>query len=310
VQFSEKIVSGKFGFIRLEHQNIPLLGGDQSENYLIYKFLCTVSRDFGTPTNVIFTDLKLHTEHFVSVRSVETKNIKEKQSLVVCLDLNSYNHSFVDPFVNITNILQYFLHYEIIGATEFIVYNPNVYNSELKTMAAKYGIKINILPYNFPFELNDKNKNRLVILNDCLLRNVHLSNFVAVTALNEFLFPDSRLRPGNNFLKSLKSVSSEVNRFEIKKRSVCMDFRKRILVDNFLYNIDMKNDKFYLYYKPDYNKNDIFKTHEANKNIISVHQYVKCINRTDLYDWRTILPESYLNFMYDTGKELNTLMFK
>jgi Glycosyltransferase family 92 len=296
--------------MRLEHENT--LVGEQTENFVIYKFLCYLSRDFGAPSNVIFTDTKLKTEHFVSVRSVETRNVKEKQTLVMCLDMNSYNRSFIDPFTNVTNLLQYFLHYEIIGATEFIVYNPNIFTRELKSMAAKYGIRMNVLPYNFPFELNEKAKNRLIIQTDCLLRNVHLSNFVAITGLNEYLYPDSRLRPGNNFLKSLKTVSSEVNRFEITKRSVCLDFRKRILVDNYLYNIDMRNEKFYLYrpYQQNDYKNDIFKTHATDQNQISVHQYVKCINRTDLYDWRTILPEGYLNFVYDTGKELNTLMYK
>jgi hypothetical protein len=91
----------------------------KSEKHVIYKFICKTSRDFKQPSHIIFTDLESKSEHAVAIRriglggasmdSTRNKLNIDKSLLTVCLDLNLYNRSYQDSFVNDTTIFQFFL---------------------------------------------------------------------------------------------------------------------------------------------------------------------------------------------------------
>ena len=172
------------------------LGG--SEKFLIYKFLCKTQFDYGDPQNLVFINTQTKTEHYIPIRHLNVKNrvSSDKTLLTMCLDLNTYNRSFSDDFNNDTNIAQYFLHHELIGIRSFIVYNSHVnqiHQHIIDLLTNKFGVRLSILPYNFPFPLNNREKNRVIIEADCLLRTSGLTKYVTVTSLNEYLYPASKI---------------------------------------------------------------------------------------------------------------------
>ena len=296
-----------------------------SEKYVIYKFICKTTRDFGKqqPKNLIFTNSETKSETFLSLRNLNLKSstkggMVDKSLLTVCLDWNNYNRSYINDFVNDTTILQYFLHHEIIGIRNFIIYNSNInpLPSRIVDMInTKYGIRLDVLPYNFPFELNDKHKNRAIIERDCLMRTSSTSKFLAITELNEYLYPKQMISLTSPLVKLLTHYSNDISRFEVSTRSVCMDARKKILSDNSYYNVDLKNSVFYIF-KNEYPLNDKYITESSKKESVIldrekviVHKYINCLNKTDLFDWRTTVDADHLNFINLISKELNTLLF-
>lgn len=320
IQFHDnKIISGKFGFMRIESDEEPTTGS-AGDKYLIYKFICRTTRDNGAPKNLIFINTETKAEQYLPIRNLQLKNKQlymDKSLITVCLDMNPYNKSYQDNFVNDTNILQYFLYHELIGIRNFIIYNSNINQLNhyvLDLLSNKYGIRLNVLPYNFPFDMSSKTKNRAIIENDCLMRTSGLSKYVLVSALNEYFYPTQKLSPSSPLIKLFNNYSNDVNRFEISTKSVCTDSRKRILSDNTQYSVDIKSKIFYIY-KNEYPYNDKLmndiskKSIEVERNLAFIHKYTSCSNRTDLYSWRTTVEESHLSYMDFVAKELNKLLF-
>lgn len=298
------ISSGKFRFIRVEIAGRPKFA---KENYFIYKFLCKVTRDFGHPTNVVFTDMKVQIDHFVPVRNIENRLTKEKLLMAVCLDLNIYNQTAGDTFMNNTNILQFFLHHKIIGVEEFIVYNSNAIDAHLNRILNQFSIKTNILPYNFPFDLTDKIKNHVLLEIDCILRTAGSANFIVLSSLNEYFIPNGNMKPANLLIKHLNDFSTENNRFEITTRSVCLNENNKILLDNNLYDNEEKNDHTFFIYKPEY-KLETFNTLEVDSSLALVHRFVNCSNKTHLNDLRENTNSEILRFMKTIEKEVRTIL--
>lgn len=205
IQFQNQLVTGKFLFSRIEP--IEELTIPTTEKFVIYKFICKTNRDFGQPNHLIFTDLEQKSEHVVPLRSLEMKSKPkqnvEKSLMTVCLDLNSYNRTYLDNFINDTTIIQFFLHYELISIRNFIIYNSNVNQMNqymVDLINTRYGIKLDVLPYNFPFEMTSKVKNRAIIETDCLMRTAGTTKYVVRTLLwifsienQSFLFSVYRL---------------------------------------------------------------------------------------------------------------------
>lgn len=290
-----------------------------AEKFLIYKFLCKTKVDYGKPKNLILINTETKTEHYLPIRHLTIKNNlqTEKSLITACIDLNSYNRSFSDDFINDSNIAQYFLHHELIGIHNFIIYNSNVNQMNqhvVDLLTNKYGIRLNVLPYNFPLVMSNLGKNRAIIEADCLLRTSGLTKYVMVSSIDEYLYPSQRLTPTNPLIKLFNHYSSEVNRFEISSKAVCVDPHRKIHSDNERYSVDMKTRIFYIqkneYPYNDKPVNDIGKKSiEVDRNLAVIHKYTKCTSKIDLYDWRTTMEQPHQDYVNFISKELNKLLF-
>lgn len=303
--------------MRVEQTEISEDPTRANDKILIYKFICKTKVDYGEPKNLIFLNTQSKSEHYMPIRHLTIKNRANMDKLTLCLDLNTYNRSFADDFNNDTNIAQYFLHHELVGIRSFIVYNSNVnqvHQHVIDLLTSKYGVRLSILPYNFPFALNDREKNRAIVNEDCLLRTSGLTKYVAVMNLNEFLYPSAKISSQSSLIKLFNRGSNEVNRFEISAKAVCTDPRRKILSDNEKYSTDVKIHKFFIEKNefPYNNKevNDIGKKAiEIETDLMVVHKYVKCPLKHDLYDWRTTLKDPHVEYINFISKELNKLLF-
>lgn len=319
VHFADNtIANGKFGFIRLEPDISDI--DISAEKFLIYKFLCKTQRDYGKPKNLIFINTETKSEHYVPIRQLTIKsNMQMDKSLItVCIDLNSYNRSFTDDFINDSNVAQYFLHHELIGIRNFIIYNSNVNQMNqhiVDLLTNKYGIRLNVLPYNFPLAMNSIGKNRAIIEADCLLRTSGLTKYVMVSSIDEYLYPSSKLSPSSLLIKLFNHYSSEVSRFDISSKAVCADPHRKILSDNDRYSVDVKTRIFYIqkneYPYNDKPVNDISKKSiEVDRNLAVIHKYTKCPSKNDLFDWRTTMKQQHSEYIDFISKELNKMLFK
>lgn len=307
------VVPGKFYFMRLDSPtgSVATPNGEVS---VIYKFLCKVKRDFGHPTEVVFTDSVHAIKRYIPLRVIESKSIPQKMTMTACVDLNNYLE-LDEEFRKPSAVLQYFLHHQIVGVDDFIVYNSNALDSLTTTTLYNHGIKINLLPYNFPFDLTNKQQNRQFIEMDCLMRNFNAARYTFVGAINEYIYPNSRLRSSNQFLKYANKASSDVSQFAITTRTVCIDDRKKIFSDNLLYDVEAHDKRsFYIYRPQDYNRSgsqEPIKSLSIDGNTLFMHRYVeKCVGKSDLYDWSTILNSDFLQYVNEVGKELNKLIFR
>lgn len=108
-------IKGHFSFRRV-HEN------DISTHFKFYKFYCKYEGSLRKVVGLTLIDLETKSEHTLLTRDLQNKQIRDKISLTVCLDFtNPYNES-LDNFATLINIQQFFYHYHIIGATEYIVY--------------------------------------------------------------------------------------------------------------------------------------------------------------------------------------------
>lgn len=290
-----------------------------TEKFVIYKFLCKAQLDYGQPKNLILINTQTKSEHYIPIRHLTIKNQlnMDKSLVTVCLDLNSYNRSFADEFNNDTNIIQYFLHHELIGVRNFLVYNSNInqiHQHTVDLLSNKFGIKLNILPYNFPYALNSKVKNRLIIEADCMLRSSGLTKYVMIASLNDYFYPAEKISRQSALMKIMSRTSNEISRFSISIKSVCTDPRKRILSDNENYSVDIKSRGFYIEKNEfPYNNKDVNdiskKTTEIDTDHAVLLRYSTCPKKDDLYVWRPTLKDKHVEYINFISKELNKLMF-
>lgn len=291
-----------------------------SDKFIIYKFICKTQHDYGAPKNLILINTQSKSEQYVPLRYLTMKNgmQTERSLMTACLDLNSYNRSFTDSFTNDVNTLQYFLHHELIGVKNFIIYNANVNQisqNVVELLTNKYGIRLNVLPYNFPYELKSRNKNRAIIEADCLLRSSGFTKYVMITSLDEYLYPAQKLSTSSPLIKLFNHYSNDVTRFEIGTIAVCTDPHRKILSDNDKYSVDIKNPIFYII-KNEYpynNKpiNDISKKSiEVERNLAILLKYTTCPLKSDVYEWRTTIDQQHSEFIDFISKQLNKLLFR
>lgn len=290
-----------------------------SDKFVIYKFLCKTQRDYAQPKTLIFINTETKSEHYVPIRHLTIKNHlqMDKSLITVCLDLNSYNRSFTEEFVNDANVVQYFLHHELIGIHNFIIYNSNVNQMNqhvVDLLTNKYGIRLNVLPYNFPLVMSSKVKNRALIEADCMLRTSGLTKYVMISSVDEYLYPSQKLSSASPLIKLFNHYSSEVNRFEISNKAICADPHRKIHSDNDRYSLDVKLRPFFIqkneYPYNDKPLNDIGKKSiEVDRNLAVLHKYTKCVLKTDLFDWRTTMEQSHQDYVNFISKELNKLLF-
>lgn len=291
-----------------------------NDKFLIYKFLCKTNRDYGQPKTLIFINTETKSEHYVPIRHLTIKNSlqMEKSLITACVDLNSYNRSFTDEFVSDSNVAQYFLHHELIGIHNFIIYNSNINQMNqhvVDLLTSKFGIRLNILPYNFPLVMSSKVKNRAIIEADCLMRTSGLTKYVMISSIDEYLYPAQKLTSASPLIKLFNQYSSEVNRFEISSKAVCTDAHRKIHSDNEQYSVDLKPRVFFIQKNEfPYNDkpvNDIGKKAiDVERNLAVLHKYTKCLKKDDLHDWRTTMEKNHLDYVNFVSRELNKLLMR
>lgn len=178
----------------------------------------------------------------------------------------------------------------------------------------KYGVRLNVLPYNFPLVLGSRYKNRAIIEADCLLRTSGLTKFVMLSSVDEYLYPSQKISAVNPLIKLFNHYSSEVNRFEISSKAVCIDPHRKIHSDNELYSPDQRIRSFFIqkneYPYNDKPVNDIGKKSiEVDRNLAVVHKYTKCTSKSDLHSWRSTMEQPHQDYVTFISKELNKLLF-
>ncbi|XP_052871962.1 uncharacterized protein LOC128277530 [Anopheles cruzii] len=315
---TKDLVTGKLLFTRIERPNTGSVKNPTGESFVVYKFLCKLSRDFGQPTEVIYTDVNHAINRYVPLRVLESKSVRQRMTITACVDMNDYLE-LEEDVRHPAAVLQYFLHHQIVGVEDFIVYNSNALNGATASLLYNHGIKINLLPYNFPFDLSNRQQNQMIIEMDCTMRNYNAAKLTFVGAINEYLYPSSRLRLNNQFLTYAWKVSSDVSRFAVSTRSVCIDSRKKIFSDNLLYDVDAHSDsegQFFVYKPQHYNRSaggtiDLMKTLDVERNMLFVHRYGgKCSSKANLHEWTEGLHGDFLQYIMDVGRELNKLIFR
>uniref|UniRef100_A0A336M0I5 CSON009493 protein n=1 Tax=Culicoides sonorensis TaxID=179676 RepID=A0A336M0I5_CULSO len=301
VRFADKgKMKGRFSFVRLDET--------MSTQFKFYKFYCKYD---GSPRKVIgltVVDVESKQEHTLLTRDLQNKQIHDKISLTVCLDMNTYNES-LDNFATNINIQQFFYHYHILGATEFIVYGAKGMTTYLKNHLLRHGIQPNIFPYNFPFDQSMQQPNRAIITIDCLLRTSNIAQYTVIAGINEYLYPfTSRFKAETEFYQFMEQYT-DMTQFEVTTRQICISpHNKLILSDNNLSELLPSGEKFYLY-RPQYNYEN-YKTIILDAKRISVNRYINCSENANVFDWRHLIDETSLRYINTISKELNLYLMQ
>lgn len=226
---SSTVVLGKFGFLREEVKTDDFLSANlnkPAEEYIIYKFICKIKDKLGVPTNIVFTDVKTKARHVVGVRDLARHNATHQQQLVSCVNLISPTSEPMRRFYeNEPNLLEYFYHHLVLGVDEFIVYdNTGLMTLGVKKQLASKGVRVNLLPFNFPFEMGADENVRRVLQMDCELRTLKISRYFLTAQPNEYLYPDTFFNTNNSTFAFIEAMAdSSANRFAVRTNNVCLN---------------------------------------------------------------------------------------
>ncbi|XP_017049937.1 uncharacterized protein LOC108094018 [Drosophila ficusphila] len=309
-------LQGKF---RFQRDSIESLVDDKSSNFTSYHFFCQVSRDFGQPGSVSFTDITT-TKSPVKLRLRNLKPAGKKSDRLpatVCLDLVDFN--MTSKFARSENaLLQFFLFHQAIGIEHFLVYNYDELPEEVIHLLGRTNIHLYALPFNFPFRQTNGTQSRIhqLILSDCLLRNVNQASFTLLLRPNELFFPNSRFSMGQakgSLQQQLRHFSSETARFELATIAVCFDERKKLLPDNVQYDPERRSA-----YKTLLNRLELApgqllaSTAEVELSLSTafVHRYVDCehVGGDGLHDWRNAVRADFMEHINALRNEVDLLI--
>lgn len=221
-------LNGKFGFLRedLNIETLPLAKGKPpAEEYIIYKFICKLPEK-RTPTSIIFTDVNTNAQHAVGVNDLSRHDASHQQLLVSCLNLLSPPSLAMRRFYEYElNLLEYFYHHLVIGVDEFIVYdNVGLMTLTVRKQLAAKGIRVNLLPFNFPFEMGSDENIQKILHMDCELRTLNKSRYIFTAQPNDFLYPDALLHLQNSTIVFIEAYNNHsVNRFTVRTNRVCLN---------------------------------------------------------------------------------------
>lgn len=321
-----KLQKGKFVFIREDIGGDNPNGTSNGENFIVYKFVCKVTKDFGTPKQVIFTDLNLNSKHRLIVRNLKSKNVEELLTMTVCVNAVPKNQPEINTFLTEFNLLQFFIHHQLMGIDEFLIYDSSLITSSLKQSLFSHGIKINAFPFNFPFDINQYKKVRKLIEMDCLLRTSNSVKYTAVLSDRDYIYTNGNLMSKPHpLLQMLKNplYGTDVQ-FEILTNPICRQKNKKVLSDNLLINSNASTDtnKVFLF-KTNYiftrNNNVASNANAANarlnKNLIFNNHYSDCDDRhstnavnDNQVEWRSVVSVEFRQYIDQIGVNVNTLL--
>ncbi len=295
---------GKFIFTR--EDVVDAAGDANSENFVIYTFICKINRDFGYPKKIVFIDTNSHSRHAVNVRSNRLK--PDKQFLTVCLNLAQMEKKMKFPLTD-KKLLQFFYHHSFIGVENFLVYDTDdLVSTKVRHTLFKNGININVLPYNFPFESHHPKQVQRILEMDCLLRTKLFSKYTIVSTPNEFLYTDANLKSPHSPLKLLKKYTVDKNLFELSVRTICIDNAVKQLAYNNRSRIDAVESRISLF-KPEFKFDDDTEKIRVEDDKISVHRYVSCADdATDsTLNWRSTVSSSFLEYYDSIAREVKIM---
>lgn len=320
-----KTQKGKFVFVREDIVGDNPNDTNNGENFIVYKFVCKVTKDFGSPKQAIFTDLNSKTKHRLQLRNLKQKNIDELLTMTLCVNLVPKNHSEISSFLTDFNLLQFFIHHQLIGIDEFLIYDASLISSSLRQTLFSHGIKINTFPFNFPFDISQHIKIRKLIEMDCLLRTSNSVKYTAVVTPRDYIYTNGNLlsKP-QPLLQMLKNplYGTDVQ-LEVLTNPICRHKMKKILSDNLLIssNASIETTKVFLF-KTNYiftrNNNVASNANAANarlnKNLIFNNHYSDCDDRhsqnvnDNPVEWRSVISAEFREFIDQIGVHVNALL--
>lgn len=292
---------GKFIFTR---EDVTDVSNDKnSENFILYTFICKINRDFGYPKKIVFIDTNSHSRHSVNVRQNKLK--PDKQLLTVCLNLGRFGDKTKFPLTD-SKFLQFFYHHSFIGVENFLIYdNDDSISTKVRQILFKNGININILPYNFPFESHHPKQMLRILEMDCLLRTKLFSKYTIISTPNEFLYTDTNLKSPDSPIKQLKKYPVDKNLFEFTVKTICIDNSVAQLAQNNHSRIEAEST--FLIFKPDYKFDDSERVRIADGHIF-LHRYVNCDDtNVSTFDWRTSVSSSFLEYYDVISREVRIM---
>lgn len=319
-----RVQKGKFMFVREDVNDTSNANESATEQFIVYKFVCKVLKDYGTPNQVTFTDIKTRSRHQLRVRHLKRKDVNEMLTMSLCVDLLPHNHTDVDPFYTDFNLLQFFVHHQLIGIDEFLVYDYDVVSPSLKQTLFSHGIKLNIFPYNFPFEMGQRNKTRKIIELDCLLRTSNSVKYTMIATPRDYIFTNGYIgSTPQPLLQMLRNpLYGKDVKLEVATNAICAHKMKKILSDNLLLSANAHVDLPTILYKTNLifmRNNNAVTSHETaatriNKNLVFSNHYSDCESakgeRVDesLVEWRTALPNDFRRFVDEIAVQINSLL--
>ncbi|KAH8275606.1 hypothetical protein KR026_011372 [Drosophila bipectinata] len=317
-------VQGKFRFQRDSSE--PTVD-DKFSNFTSYHFFCQVSRDFGQPGSVSFTDIT-STKSPVKLRLRNLKpTTQKKESKVstnpsrlpatICVDLVGFNTT--SRFARNENaMLQFFLFHQALGIDHFLVYNYDDLSEEVIRVLDRTNIHLYGLPFNFPFRQTNGTVSRIrqLILNDCLLRNVNHAGFTLLLQPNEVFYPNSRFAADGtkgSVQQQLRHFASETTRFELATMAVCYGENEKFLPDNSQYDPERRAPYKMLLNRLELPPSQLLASTgevELSLSTAFVHRYVDCdhVGRDGLHDWRNGVRQDFMEHINGLRNEVHLLI--
>uniref|UniRef100_A0A1I8P171 Uncharacterized protein n=1 Tax=Stomoxys calcitrans TaxID=35570 RepID=A0A1I8P171_STOCA len=311
-------IQGKFRFQRVDKD-----GEDDNSEFTRYYFYCKVTRDFGTPETVIFTDSSAPKSGGNSLKLRMLKLVDKGMQklavhpLTICVNLHSRE------FFNMTSLekqpqelLQFFVHHYIMGVEDFIAYSGDDIPFSLHPFLSHFNIRVHSMPFNFPFSsANSTDRIRSIIEMDCILRNINRATHSILLDANEFFYPNTNLDDEKSLLHSLRSYDNGVNQFDVKTFAICKDQRHKYLIENTLFDPELKNSHGVSLYRPQDNVLPL-NGEEPSRSITLpvlkclVHRYVNCVHvgKDGLHDWRNTLREDFMQHIQRLKEEIQLLI--
>lgn len=326
LNYSDRVVQkGKFMFVRDDADDtVATNASNAHEPFIVYKFVCKVQKNLGVPSHVSFIDIKTKAQHQVRVRHLKRKEVSEMLTMTMCVDLLPQNYTEIDPFYTEFNLLQFFVHHQLMGFDEFLVYDYDVISPSLKQTLFTQGIKLNIFPFNFPFEMADRSKIRKFVEYDCLLRTSNSVKYTMIATPREYVFTNGYIgSTPQPLLQMLRNpLYGKDVRLEVPTNIICAHRMKKILSDNLLLNSTADASSSILLYKTNLifmRNNNVATSHELtstriNRNLIFSNRYSDCATtkntRPDasLIEWRAELPSDFRHFVDEVAVQINSLL--
>lgn len=321
-----KMQKGKFVFIREDIVGDNPNDTSNGENFIVYKFMCKVTKDYGIPKQALFTDLITKSKHRLYIRNLKQKNIEELLTMTLCVDLVPRNQTVVNPFLSEFNLLQFFIHHQLIGIDEFLVYGPPLMSITLKQTLFSHGIKFNTFPFNFPFDISQQKKVQKIIEMDCLLRTSNSVKYTTIVTPRDYIYTNGNLMSKPHpLLQMLRNpLYGSDSQLEILSNPICRHKMKKILSDNLLIGSNTSADttKMFLF-KTNFiftRNNNVASNSKGggarlNKNLIFNNHYSDCddshsqstVNENPV-EWRSVVSDEFRQYIDQVGVRVNALL--
>lgn len=150
---------------------------------------------------------------------------------------------------------EFFYHHQLVGVDEYIVYDNNDrMGVKVKRALAVHGIRMNYLPFNFPFASDASTPNdpkvRQILQLDCELRTLNISRWFMMVQPNEVLYgSDSMQSKQNSTLQWLAEMTTKggelgEKRVQLQTNTVCLNVTAttgQMLIGDNLYVAESKD---------------------------------------------------------------------